>query len=67
MALAATAVISRRCPSPIWPGGREGTRSPDLLRVEQALFQLSYSPLWYPARELNAVRPAYKAGALPVS
>ncbi len=26
-------------------GGDEGTRTPDLLRAKQALFQLSYAPI----------------------
>ena len=26
-------------------GGDEGTRTPDLLRAKQALFQLSYAPV----------------------
>ena len=36
-------------PTPLDPGGAEGSRTPDLVNAIHALSQLSYSPTWLTA------------------
>ena len=46
------------------PGGDKGSRTPDLLRARQALYQLSYVPPWWDYQDLNLGPHPYQGCAL---